>query len=631
MARIPEKIIEEVKNKNDIVELVSSYVSLESKSRQNLFGLCPFHDEKTPSFSVSPSKQMFYCFGCNKGGDAISFIMAIEHMSYPEAVRFLADRVGIDIPDDHGDDARYQEQKDKRERLYALNKEAARYFYKALYSPLGRDALVYMQERRISKQTAASFGLGFAPNQWQGLLNHLRNKGFTEEEIEESGLFKKNKNGNWYDLFRNRLIFPIIDVIGNIVAFGARVLDDSMPKYLNSPETLIYTKGKHLYGLNIAKRTKAERLIVVEGYMDCITLHQAGFDEVVASLGTALTSDQAKLLRKYREEIILSYDMDRAGRMASIRNIDVLEEKNVESYVLILDGAKDPDDFLRTNTPADFRYQLNHVMKGLDYKFLHIREEATYNANLDKHKYQDLAASLLLSINNPVLRQLHVPEVARTLEVPEDSVHLLLRMREEEQKHASKSYSPLKSEPLKNDTLQSNLSSESPSNKESRVHLTYTEASVLARIVKRNDLYRERNLELHASWFKEKQVRSFVGKVLTLAEENRLNEDIFLQLLNQEDEDIREILLPIMSRFLYEEDTSRNDEENYLLMQTQALLIKQDYFARLSKYYTYLLDHPQEGQDNSEIRKKFLWVSQERKTIMQVLQSLENSIHKSEE
>lgn len=629
MARIPDNIIEEVKTKNDIIDVLSSYVQFEKKSAQNMFACCPFHDEKTPSFSASSVKQMFYCFGCHKGGDVISFIMAIEHMSYPEAIRFLADRVGVEIPEETEEDARYIEIKEKRKRLYNLNKEAARFFYYQLNAKQGNIAKAYLRQRGISLKTEKIFGLGYAPEGWQDLLNHLQSKQYSEEDIADSGLFKKNKHDRWYDLFRNRLVFPIIDVWGNIVAFGARVLDDSNPKYLNSPETEVYTKGKHLYNLNVAKKTKSERLIIVEGYMDCIALHQAGFDQSVASLGTALTGDQAKLLRKYREEIVLAYDMDRAGRMATLRNIDVLEQHNVKAFVLQLTDAKDPDDFLRNNSPADFTYHLNLVTNGLDYKFLHIESEASVNGVLDKIIYQENVSDLLLSINNPVIRQLYIPKVAAKLEVPEDSLELLLEMKNQDNQKSSRrrefrsnvitkdeNKESKKPEPLdnKNNQLNKNLS------------LSETEAALMARIIKRADLFYESSIDLQEVWFSSKALRPIIGNLLRIAKEGKLSEDVFLQVMNEEDEEIRETLLPQISKLLILDDTDRTDEDYINLMKIQSLIIKQDYFARLSRYYSYLLDHPTKSSEDEEtIRYKFLKVREERNKVVRELRRLDNN------
>ena len=339
-------MIEDVKAQNELVSVVEQYVRLDKRSSSNLFGLCPFHAEKTPSFSVSPTKQIYYCFGCHKGGDVIHFVMDIEKMNYPDAIRYLAERAGIQIPEP--DDIEWQARQERRKRLQTICLEAARQFYRNLISPHGERIRVYLQNRGLHTSTSTRFGLGFALDEWDGLLNHLKGLGYTdEEELLQSGLFKRGKNDRLYDLFRNRLMFPIFDAMGRIIAFGGRVIDDGMPKYINSPETPIYSKGRHLYALNLAKSSKQNHLLIVEGYMDAIALHQSGIRQTVASLGTALTENQAQLLRKYTEQVIIAYDADAAGQAATLRSLDILAKKGLNVSVLQVPDGQDPDSFFR--------------------------------------------------------------------------------------------------------------------------------------------------------------------------------------------------------------------------------------------------------------------------------------------
>ena len=341
----PASFIDELIARNPIEEVVGQYVTLK-RSGSNLFGLCPFHGEKTASFSVAPDKGIYYCFGCHKGGGAINFMMELEGLSYPDAVRRLAQRAGLEVPEDEQYQSRYKQQ----ERLWALMKEAGRFFNSQLYAPVGKECLAYVQRRGLSKAIVTQFGMGFAPNSWNALVDAMRKKGYTDQELIAADLVGE-KNGRIYDRFRNRLMFPIIDVRGNVVGFGGRVLDDSKPKYLNSNETVIFNKRKNLFGLNFAKKTKQNYLILVEGNIDVITLHQYGFDNAIASLGTSLTEDHANLLSRYTEQVVLTYDSDEAGQRAAQRAIPMLEKVGIKVKVLNMKDAKDPDEFLHAAVP----------------------------------------------------------------------------------------------------------------------------------------------------------------------------------------------------------------------------------------------------------------------------------------
>ena len=316
----PPSFIDELIARNPIEDVVGQYVNLK-RSGANMFGLCPFHGEKTASFSVAPDKGIYYCFGCHKGGGAVNFMMEVEGLSYPDAVRALAKRAGMQVPEDEQYQSRYRQQ----ERLWALMKEAARFFHQKLYEPCGAQGLAYAQKRGLSKGILTHFGVGYAPDSWNSLVDAMRKKGYTDQELQDADLVGQ-KNGRIYDRFRNRLMFPIIDVRGNVIGFGGRVLDDSKPKYLNTSETLIFNKRKNLFGLNYAKKSKLGYIILVEGNLDVITLHQYGFDCAVASLGTSLTEEHAVLLSRYTEQVVLTYDSDEAGQKAAQRAIPMLEK-----------------------------------------------------------------------------------------------------------------------------------------------------------------------------------------------------------------------------------------------------------------------------------------------------------------
>lgn len=414
-------MIEDVKAQNELVSVVEQYVRLDKRSSSNLFGLCPFHAEKTPSFSVSPTKQIYYCFGCHKGGDVIHFIMDIEKMSYPDAIRYLAERAGIQIPEP--DDIEWQARQERRKRLQMICLEAARQFYRNLISPHGERIRIYLQNRGLHTSTSTRFGLGFALDEWDGLLNHLKGLGYTdEEELLQSGLFKRGKNEHLYDLFRNRLMFPIFDAMGRIIAFGGRVIDDSMPKYINSPETPIYSKGRHLYALNLAKSSKQNHLLIVEGYMDAIALHQAGIRQTVASLGTALTENQAQLLRKYTEQVIIAYDADAAGQAATLRSLDVLAKKGLKVSVLQVPDGQDPDSYIRDYGPERFHALMDRSLPLLDYKLFSAKKESTINGELDPIIYQEQACAILAREQNAIVRELYANQLAEELQASPESV-----------------------------------------------------------------------------------------------------------------------------------------------------------------------------------------------------------------
>ena len=422
-------MIEEIKSRSELVGVVEQYVHLDKRSGSNFFGLCPFHREDTPSFSVSPAKQIYYCFGCHKGGDVIHFIMDIEKCSYIQSVQILAERANVALPEP--DDEGYRQRSELYKNLQAICLEAARYFYHSLVGDDGRKAMSYLQNRSISTATTRKFGLGFAPDSWDGLLNHLAGKGWTDHDLLlQSGLFRKGKSGGLYDLFRNRLMFPIFDVMGRVIAFGGRVLDDSLPKYINSPETPIYTKGRHLYALNIAKNSHMKQLVIVEGYMDAIAIHQAGIDQAVASLGTALTDSQAMLLRKYTEDVIIAYDADAAGQSATMRSLEILHQKGLKITVLQVPDSKDPDEFIRRHGAERFNALLEKALPLLDYKLLVARQENENGQNLDLIGYQESACQILAREENAIIRELYATKLAEDLHTSPDTV-----LREIERRH----------------------------------------------------------------------------------------------------------------------------------------------------------------------------------------------------
>ena len=418
----PAPFIDELIARNPIEDVVGQYVSLK-RSGSNLFGLCPFHGEKSASFSVKPEKGMYYCFGCHKGGGVINFQMEIEGISYPDAVRALAKRAGMEVPEDEQYQSRYRQQ----ERLWALHKEAARFYHSQLYAPCGSNALAYAVGRGMTKPVLTTFGIGYAPNEWDALIKVLRAKGYTDEELKASGLVTvSQKNGKIFDRFRDRLMFPIINERGYVIGFGGRIMtnDKSTAKYLNSPETLIFNKRKNLFALNLAKNSKLGYMILVEGYMDAIALHQYGFNCAVASLGTALTEDGAALLRKYTDQVVLIYDGDAAGQNATQRAIPMLEKTGLQVKVLQMKGAKDPDEFLKKYGADKFKVLLEGSTNRIEYQLNAIRKKYDISEDDQKVKYLQESADLISSLGSVVQREVYGGRVAEAAKISPDAMKL---------------------------------------------------------------------------------------------------------------------------------------------------------------------------------------------------------------
>ncbi len=418
----PASFIDELVARNPIEDVVGQHVNLK-RSGANMFGLCPFHGEKTASFSVSPDKGIYYCFGCHKGGGVINFQMEIEGLSYPDAVRALAKRVGMTVPEDEQYQSRYHQQ----ERLWALHKEAARFFHSQLYSPVGKQALEYALGRGMSKGILTTFGVGYAPDSWDSLVKAMRAKGYTDQELKDSGLCTvSQKNGNLFDRFRDRLMFPIIDVRGNVIAFGGRIIkkDTDAAKYLNSPETMIFNKRKNLFGLNLAKKSKAGSLILVEGNIDVVALHQYGFDNAVASLGTSLTEEQAALMTRYADQIILIYDGDKAGQNATQRAVPILEKAGLQVKVLQIKDAKDPDEFLHKFGADGFKVLLESSTNRVEYQLNTILRKYDIRQDDQKVKFLQESADLICTLGSSVQREVYGNRVAEVASVSYDAVKM---------------------------------------------------------------------------------------------------------------------------------------------------------------------------------------------------------------
>lgn len=482
---IPENIIEEVIARNDIVSVVSQYVRFTKTSGQNQFALCPFHSEDTPSFSVSVNKQIFYCFGCHKGGNVLHFIMEIEKLSFIEALKLLAQRAQISLPEPKDDALRKASA--LRDELREALLEAARYFYTSLHSPKGRAAAEYLVKRKIDPKTAAKFGLGYAPDIWEGLYGHLRQKGFRDEILENCGLFTKSKKGGLIDLFRGRLMFPIFDPMGKIVAFGGRILSNQLPKYINSPETEVYSKQRILYGLNFAKASKEKSLIIVEGYMDVISMHQAGVTNAVASLGTALTDRQLTLASRYAEDIILFFDSDSAGQNAAVRSLEALMTRmnrpsgsNTRLSVGRVPDGKDPDQYIREHGASAFRSVVSEALPVLDYLIEAARFQSTENGRFDPRLFQTLSCKYLSWESNAVLRERAAGQVAEILKVSVASVLAEAKRAEQDDR------APLLGGPVRNAKPNQNKMNEDKS-----LQATYQEMVLLCFLCENPEIFAE--------------------------------------------------------------------------------------------------------------------------------------------
>ena len=419
LARYSEDIIEEVRQANDIIDVISQYIHLK-RSGRNYFGLCPFHNEKSPSFSVSPDKQIFHCFGCGVGGNVFTFLMKIEGVNFIEALQMLAERAQIQLPTLSNNVDSIKEE--LKEKIYQINEFTANYYHQKLYLPESKIAQEYIKKRKLSNETLKSFRIGFS-GKFDELYKELIKQGFKEREILESGLVNKNEQGKFIDRYRNRLMFPICDARGKVIAFGGRVLDDSKPKYINSPENVVYSKGRHLFGLNVAKKSDTKKLLIVEGYMDVISLHQRGITNVVAPLGTALTQQQGWLLRKNTEQIILSFDSDGAGQTAINRSIEILQNMGCDIRVLQMEGAKDPDEYIIKYGNARFQALIDKALSIVEFKVKQLRKNLDLENTVDKIKFLNEIAKLIAKIDNSMEREVYIDKIARTYNVSKEAIY----------------------------------------------------------------------------------------------------------------------------------------------------------------------------------------------------------------
>ena len=420
MVRYSDELLDEIKSKNDIVDIVSQYVVLKRTGR-NYMGLCPFHKEKSGSFCVSPDKQIFHCFGCGVGGNVFHFISKIENLNFKESVEMLANRVGVELPVSSN-----SAEDDKRERLksrvYEVNKCAAEFYHENLYKPTAKPGQEYVKKRHLDNKTLKAFKIGYS-GRFNELYTELKSKGFTEEEILASCLVNKNPDGKFIDRFRNRLMFPIFDTHERVIAFGGRVLDDSKPKYINSPEDIVYSKGRHLFAFNIARKYNSKTIIMVEGYMDAVSLHQRGIHNAVASLGTALTEAQGRLLRRSCEKVIIGYDADGAGQAATLRGLEILQNLGCDIRILQIEGAKDPDEFVVKYGPERFQMYVDKAISLVEFKVKMLKKSLDLDNVNDKIKFLNEVAKIVARVENSMEREVYVDKISLEYKVSKDAIY----------------------------------------------------------------------------------------------------------------------------------------------------------------------------------------------------------------
>ena len=419
MIRYSDELIEEIRSSNDIVDTVSQYVQLKRKGR-NFFGLCPFHKEKSPSFSVSPDKQIFHCFGCGVGGNVIHFISKIENLDFKDTMEFLADRAGIELPKTENE--QFNQRQMLKDKVYKINEETARFYHDNLYKPTAKEAQNYVKERKLNNATLKNFLIGYSGT-YNELYNHLKSKGFSDNEILASSLVNKNDRGQFIDRFRRRLMIPILDVRGKVIAFGGRVLDNSLPKYINSPENIVYSKGRNLFGLNVAKKGDLKKVVIVEGYMDAISLYQRGITNVVASLGTALTEAQGRLLRKYAEQIIISYDSDSAGQAATLRGLEILRNLGCDVRILQMEGAKDPDEYVIKYGTGRFNLLIDNAISLVEFKVKVLKNKFDLDNTNDKIKFLQEIAKVLSEVDSQIELEIYVEKIANEYSISKEAIY----------------------------------------------------------------------------------------------------------------------------------------------------------------------------------------------------------------
>ena len=530
--RYSDEILDEVRNSNDIVDVISQYISLK-RSGRNYFGLCPFHNEKSPSFSVSPDKQIFHCFGCGVGGNVISFISKIEGIGFKEAIEVLAERANIKLPTiDNNIDSKKEELKAK---VYKVNSFTAEFYHKKLYEPSSKIAQEYVKKRQLNNETLKSFKIGFS-GKFDELYQALHKEGFKDEEILESGLVNKNENGKYIDRYRNRLMIPIFDERNRVIAFGGRVLDDSKPKYINSPENIVYSKGRHLFGLNVAKKGETKRLLIVEGYMDAISLHQRGITNVVASLGTALTTQQGWLLRKNAEQVILGFDSDGAGQTAIMRAMEVMQNMGCDMRVLQMSGAKDPDEYVLKYGSARFQKLLDEAISLIEFKIKVLQKDLNLENASDKIKFLNEIAKLISKIDNTMEREIYIEKIAKGYNISKEAIYAEVNKLQYSNRQTSKILEKEKTAIRRNIIKNSNQISEEVRKRENTIIWVLINSTETYRVIKDN---------IKVEDFKDETNKEILKQIYEEIEKGNLN--VMSVLDHTDNEEIQNHLTEIMA------------------------------------------------------------------------------------
>lgn len=564
MVRYSDELLDEIKSKNDIVDIVSQYVVLKRAGR-NYMGLCPFHKEKSGSFCVSPDKQIFHCFGCGVGGNVFRFIGKIENINFKESVELLANRVGMELPQsDSVEDDRFARLKS---RVHELNKCTAEFYHQNLYKPTAKPAQEYVKKRHLDNKTLKTFMIGYS-GRFNELYTQLKSKGFTEEEMLASGLVNKNRDGQFIDRYRNRLMFPILDARDRVIAFGGRVLDDSKPKYINSPENVVYSKGRHLFAFNVARKNNPKTIIVVEGYMDAISLHQRGINNAVASLGTALTEAQGRLLRRSCEKVIIGYDADGAGQAATLRGLEILQNLGCDIRILQIEGAKDPDEFVVKYGPERFQKYVDNAISLVEFKVKMLKENLNLEIVNDKIKFLNEVAKIVARVENSMEREVYIDKISQEYKVSKEAIYgeinkILYANNKSEQK-LEKKVTPIVTE-VKNNIEVQNIDEKTKRRESLIIYLliNYPEKSFskLENIVKSNLIKAQINREILIKLYEE-------------YEKGNINIENIIDLF--EDENIINYLSGIMSSDFEITDIDKCIEDVIITYRKELLLQKRN-------------------------------------------------------
>lgn len=542
MARYDSGLIEEIKSNTNIVDIISEYVTLKRHGR-NYFGLCPFHNEKSPSFSVSETKQIFHCFGCGVGGDAIGFLKKIENIEFTEALERLADKAGITLPKMEVSEE-MQKKLALKEKVFAINKAAAEYFHNNLYGQNAKQAQEYVKKRRMDNTTLKKFQIGYSGN-FDDLYKELKKQGFADEEIYESKLVLKSKTGMPNDAFKKRLMFPIRDVKERVIAFGGRALDDSKPKYINSPDTICYNKGRNLYALNIAKKTDRDFFIMVEGYMDAVSLHQRGIDNAVASLGTALTEHQGRLIKNYKSKIIIGYDSDAAGQGATMRGLEILQNLGYDIRILQLEGAKDPDEFVIKYGSGRFELYLKNAISLVEFKVKNLKQGLDLEQANDKIKFLNEVSKILLKTKSNFEKEVYIEKISNTYGISKEAIYGEINKLE----YANSKGEKVLERPVAVKRIQANLKKEDTSANVAKENLM-----ILLLINCKQEVYKMIKDDIKPEDFKNEQNRKIVKILYEELEKGDISNVIGIF---QEDEEVLSHVTYILSKELDVTDVNK--------------------------------------------------------------------------